>query len=326
VAQTPADPFAFFGPEVVVSARDRQAIDRGEPLARVLPGQDREIAVFAAVSVKVDGDRLAAWVRDIAALKKSAFVLSIGRFSNPPRIEDLDGLLLDDEDLDAIPRCRPGDCKLKLSAPEIAMLQGAVRDRASDQRPALQEAFRRVVLERVRRYLAGGHPALGPNSDRDSPVPLQTAFTSIIRRSVYLTARVPDFADYLDRYPQVSMPDVESFVYWSKEQLAGKPIVSATHVSILRGRNGSVPEALVAGKQVFATHYMNASLNLTALMRGNPGSPNYLVYLNRSDVDVLGGFFGGLVRLIAERRVKSEASEVLEGLGHRLESGEPPAR
>lgn len=323
LAQTPADPFAFFLPAVRVSLEERQAIDKGEALVRVLPGHNREVAIFAAGPVTSDGDRLVAWVRHIAELKKSSFVLSIGRFSAPPRIEDLDGLALDDDDLEAIRRCRPGACGVKLSALEIAQLQRTIADARTEWKPFVQAAFRRVVLQRIQMYLAGGHAALPAYNDHDEPVSLQTAFSAIVGRSVYLTARLPRFADYLDRYPRVSMPDVESFVYWSKEQLAGEPVISATHVSILRGRDGGLPEALVVGKQVFATHYMNGSLNVTALVRGRPGSPNYLAYLNRSDVDVLGGFFGGLVRLLAERRLKTEASEVLQGLGRRLDSGEP---
>jgi hypothetical protein len=39
---------------------------------------------------------------------------------------------------------------------------------------------------------------------------------------------------------------------------------------------------------------------------------------------VLDGFWGGLVRRILERRLKSEAPTLLETLRHRLESGEPP--
>jgi hypothetical protein len=98
------------------------------------------------------------------------------------------------------------------------------------------------------------------------------------------------------------MPDVESFVYWSKERLGGKAIISATHVSILRSANTTLPDVLVAGKGIFATHYLNASLSLTAIMRGRPGSPNYLAYVNRSEVDVVSGLFGGLVRVFMERR------------------------
>ena len=120
------------------------------------------------------------------------------------------------------------------------------------------------------------------------------------------------------------MPGVESFVYWSKERLAGKPIVSVTHVNIALSSDPGLPQALVAGKAIFATHYVNAALALTAIVSGGPGRPNYLVYLNRSDVDALGGFLGGVVRWVAERRLKNEAAGVLEGLRRRLESGVPP--
>jgi hypothetical protein len=79
----------------------------------------------------------------------------------------------------------------------------------------------------------------------------------------------------------------------------------------------------VAGKGIFATHYVNASLGLTAILRGSPGSPNYLAYVNRSDVDMAGGVLGGLVRVFMERRLKKEAATVLLGLRQRLESGDP---
>ena len=120
------------------------------------------------------------------------------------------------------------------------------------------------------------------------------------------------------------MPQVESFVYWSKERFGGRPVISVTHVSMLRGAGAAQPDALVAGKQIFATHYMNGALALTAIVGGGPGSRRYLAYLNRSEVDVLSGFFGGLVRWLVERRLKSEASDVLQGLRRRLESGLPP--
>jgi hypothetical protein len=70
--------------------------------------------------------------------------------------------------------------------------------------------------------------------------------------------------------------------------------------------------------------YVNASLGITAIVRGGSGADHYLVYLNRSDVDVVGGRFGGLVRWFVERRVKADAANVLDGLRRRLESGAPP--
>src|SRR5579872_1867427 len=67
------DPFAFFQPSVTLSVDDRRQLDRGESIARVLPGQDHEVAVFAAVRVDIDGDRLVAWMRRVEELKKSDY-------------------------------------------------------------------------------------------------------------------------------------------------------------------------------------------------------------------------------------------------------------
>jgi len=323
--QTIADPFAFFGPSVVVSADDWRQFDRGEPIARVLPGNNRQIAIFAAIPVHIDGDRLVAWIRQIAEMKKSKYVQAIRRFSDPPTIDDLAALSLDDKDLAEIRQCRPADCALKLTGAEMRQLQRAADDAGTKWQPALQDAFRRLVLQRVEAYLHGGHAALGRYEDEEGRESLEARFSLLMQQSEFLTRGLPPFARYLAQYPQVAMPGVESFVYWSKEGVAGKPIVSATHVSIVRHSEGALPDVIVAGKEIFATHYVNASLGLTALMRGSNGQ-NYLVYLNRSEVDVLGGIFGGLVRMVMGRRLKTEAADVLRGLRHRLESGEPASQ
>jgi len=120
-----ADPFAFFRPSVVVSTDERLRLDEGQAIARVLPGEDRQIAVFAAVPVNVDGDRLAAWVWKIAELKTSAAVLAIGRFSDPPRLEDLGALTLDDADLDDIRDCRTPSASSCFSAFRLTLRMAA---------------------------------------------------------------------------------------------------------------------------------------------------------------------------------------------------------
>lgn len=322
--QVAADPFAFFRPVVMVNPTDHERLDKGEALVRMLPAREGEVGVFAAVQVKADADRLIVWLRNIAQLKKSALVLATARFSDPPQIQDLDALTLDDADLQDIRRCRPGNCGLKLGSSEMIRLQQAIAGAHGDWQPALQDAFRRLLIERVHAYLASGRAGLSPYEDHSRPVSLQAVFSTIVQRSPYLTERLPRFADYLNHYPQVSAPDVESFLYWSKEQFGGKSVVSATQLSIFRPGDDALPEVIVAGTQIFTTHYMNGSLSLTMIVRGSGGSPNYVVYLNRSQVDVVGGFFGGLVRRIIERRVKGEAVDVLQGLRRRLESGEPP--
>jgi hypothetical protein len=320
-ARATPDAFAFFQPTVTITADDRRHLDRGEPVARALPAKDREIAVLAAVRVDIDGDRLVTWMRRIDALKKSTYVLAIGRFSTPPAAADLAGLALDSEELSEILKCRRGDCGLKLSSGEMAQLQQA--SQASSRSPAaLQQAFRELIVQRVNAYLADGHAALQPYEDHAGQTSPATTFARILQNSTFLTAHEPRLVEHLSRSPKAPTADVESFIYWSKERIGGKATISATHVNIVRSREPGMPEALVAAKQIFATHYVNASLGVTAILSN--GGAHYLVYLNRSDVDVVGGMFGGLVRYFVQRRLKAEAANVLLGLKQRLEGGEPP--
>jgi hypothetical protein len=316
------DAFAFLEPSVTITAAERTQLDHSQPIARVLPAKDQEVAVVAAVPVNIDGDRLVAWMRQIDALKKSAYVLAIGRFSASPRIEDLADLSLDDADLSEIRRCRPASCGLKLSAAEIVQLQSGATRACADWKSSVQQAFRRIVLDRVKQYLASGEVAA--YDDQQSEVLPAARFASLLDHSPYLVGRVPRFAEYLRRYPPAATADVESFVYWSKERLARKAVVTVTQVNIIRSRESDLPAVLVAGKQIFSTHYFNASLGLTALMRGQPGGSNYLLYINRSELDMLHGTFAGALRWFLQRRLKGEAGDALRELRRRLESGQPP--
>jgi len=306
VLTAPVDPFWFFGPSVALDAGERQRIENGDAVAKVVPASGRALAIFGAVRVHVGGDRLVAWVRDIAALKRSSFVLDIGRFSDPPGLDDLAGLTLDDDDLREFRSCRPGHCGIKLSDEEIAHIRGEIVGRSRPWQPAaLQHAFHEVILGRVGVYMAQG---------RRGPAP-----------PPFLHAHWPDLAIALEQYPHGRQPDAESFLYWSKERFGGKPVISVTHVTIVRGGDGGTPDALVVGRQVLATHYLDGAWSVTAIVRGEAGA-NYLAYLNQSEVDVLGGVFGGIVRFVAARRLKAEAVEVLQGLRQRLEGGDPPRR
>jgi len=303
---TPSDPFRFFGPLVALDAAERRSIEHGNALAKAVPASGRELAIFGAVRIDVGGDRLVAWVRDIASLKRSSFVLEIGRFSATPSLSDLAGLTLDADDLREIRGCRPGHCGIKLTDEEVAQIRGDTVGRfRSPQLSTVQRAFREVILARVGAYLLQGRR--GP-----SPPP-------------FLNAHLPDLAMALERYPHGPQPDVESFLYWSKERFGGKNVISVTHVTIVRSGNAGAPDALVVGRQVLATHYFDGAWSVTALVRSEAGT-SYLAYLNQSEVDVLGGVFGGVVRFLAARRLKADAVEVLQGLRRRLESGEPPHR
>jgi hypothetical protein len=140
-----------------------------------------------------------------------------------------------------------------------------------------------------------------------------------------LTGHFPELAAYLLAYPRPTGATFESFLYWSQERFGARPVVGATHVVVGRGTGARAHDAVVVGTQLFATHYMNGSLNLTAVLGSGPGSAHYLVVINRTQVDVIRGMFAGLTRRALERRLAGELSAILAELARRLESGLPPS-
>lgn len=317
----PTDPLQIFQPAVTVSPSERAQLRRGETLVKSLSAVDGQVAIFAAVATDVSGERLVRWVRRVDVMKRGRYAPDVVRFSDPPRLEDLATLQLDEDDLDDLRTCRPGDCGLKLSAEEITMLSRIARERRPGWRRETQQAFRLALLRRAHTYLARGLEGLPPYHDRRGPVRLDEEFAAILAESSFLPSRLPMLARFLSRYPAVSEPEVESFLYWSKEILGNKPVISITHVTLSQFDHGA--DAAVVSRQVYASHYMAGSLAVTAVAGGTDGS-RYLLYLNRSRVDVLHGFLGGLVRRIVERRLRSEAGHVVDALRRRLESGDPP--
>ena len=318
-----ANPFDVLRPCVAIDARDIARLDAGDTLAKVLSEHDGNVAVFGARRVAVTGDRLVAWMQQIERLRQSTFVESMARFSDPPVFEDLARLSLDARDLQILRECMSAKCRAKLSQREIEALQRATNAAALQWEPQLDDAFRRLILERVQAYRSGGHPALGQWVDGRSPMPLDAVFGSLMKRTPCLAERFTDLADHLERFPDPVDTPFDTFFYWSKQRISGKPIISATHVVMTRGAGPRSTDALVVGKQLFATHYMNGSLNVTAIVSNGPGSAQYLVILNRTNVDFLRGLFGGLVRLTVERRIKSELPAILDQLAQKLESGPP---
>jgi hypothetical protein len=311
----------FHDPPLSLLVRPNQ--DEGQSWVEILPAHDREFGVFAAARIEVPGSRLVEWARRVELLYRSRYVPVIGRFSHPPRIEDLQGLTLDDKDLEDIRRCEPGNCGVKLSDHEIEDLRQTIAHAGINWKHAAQNEFRNLVLARAKRYLAEGDAGAPPYHDKKRPVSLESEFATIIDQSELSTLGSPGLADYLKRYPRVRDPSIESFLYWSKEKLGGRPTVRVTHVSIVCPREREQPEALIIGKQVFASHYMTAALGITAITSESAGSQRYLVYLNRSRTDIFDGMFGGWVRKIVERRVRSEAPRALRALRLRLEGGPP---
>jgi hypothetical protein len=306
-----------------LTAADNARLDAGEPLVELLPAESKEVAVRAATRIRADPAHLIQWTRRIDQLSKSRYVVATGRFSEPPRIEDLDGLSLDDGDLTDLRRCRPRKCGVKLNDVEIANVREAIAAAGTQWKTAAQQAFRAAVLARARHYLAEGHTASASYHDAKETVLPDGEFAAVASHVELNQPELFPIVNYLSLYPKGTLPGVESFLYWSKESLGAKPIVGITHVAMVESAGASVREALVAKKQVYASHYVLASLSFTAISASPDGRYRYLLYLNRSRSDVFDGLFGGFIRRTIARRLRDEAPSALQALRDRLESWPP---
>jgi hypothetical protein len=318
--------FAFFDPSVAITAANRAILDRGLPFVQVLDTQGHELAVFTAIEVpsSVTPDRMVAWMQNVAEFRKSSYVLAVRRFSSPPRLEDLDTLTLDDGDFKDLEDCRPASCGMKLSDGEMERLQRVIRASGREWNGAVQTAFRQMVLQRVTGYVEKGHSGLEEYRDgRKRRLPA-VGFSRMLQHSTFLLERAPVIAEALARESASGTVNGEAFLYWSKERLGGKAVINATHVRIFRPPGIEGVEVLMTGTQIFATHYLDACLGVTALVRDRRTSRNYFVYLNRSDVDLLGGLWGRLARRIIAGRVEDDGPAILREVAKRLASGDPP--
>jgi len=276
-----SDPFSLLAP-AALSPADRRALERGEVISRTIEGSSGQIGVFAVSRIDVTAETLVVTARAIEDLKRSDFVKAIKRFSDPPRIEDLDALVLPPKEIQAALACRRGSCALKLTAAEIEQLHEAAAA-GGDRDDRAQRAFRRIVLARASAYLDAGPPDLAPLAGR--PV----------------------------------RDGIESFLYWSQETYgSGKPVVLVTHVNILPPASSGEP-AIVIARQVFATHYFTGGVAVTAITTDAATGNRFLIYRNNSSVDLLGGILGPIRRAVLESRLKRDVPGIIGKLRARLE-------
>ena len=307
-----ASDLGFLQPWFSVEQTDRDTLARRGVVVRSLPAAQRQLSVIATCAVKAAPEAL------IAAITRAAMPAGGqgGTFAAPPTMQDLAGLTLDQGDIDRLRQCRPGSCAINLAADEMSALQVAMRT----PQAGVHEAFRRVLLDRLRRYQAGGLAALPDYRDRRDPVQPAGVFADILAQVPYLKTFVPAVANYLERFPSAGPDGAAASFVWSKVTMNSKPVIMLTHRAIFRLQStGSVPAVLIVGKQVYASRYMNGELSLTMAFPGSAGSSGYLVVMSRSDLDELGGALSGLKRAMFERRIKAEAAETLTALRDRLE-------
>jgi hypothetical protein len=294
---------------------DFAALRQGQTVVRLLPATDkREVAVCGLVSLGVTADMFLESFRESMTKKSDPAILETGRFSDTPTLADLQTLTFEERDIEDLKQCVVGNCKLKLSRRMIERLHIEVNWQASDYRIQATQLLKRMLSEYVSDYLARGDAALIEYSDKSTAIRLADEQRALLAASNYIGNELPDLRPRLKRLAQPDMLLMDSAIVWSKIKFGLKPVIAFNHIKIYKRERGSGPQILIAAKQIYANHYFDSSLALTAFVNFPDADPAaYLIYENRSRADGLQGAFGKIKRGIVEGKAVAGLKTILEG-------------
>ena len=298
---------------------DVERIDRGHVFTRTLPAEERrEVATIGVVRLPTSAQAYVARLKDIVHFKQDAAVLQIGIFSSSPSPVDLAALTLDESDMRNLRDCRVGRCGLRMPERTIARLQHEIDWKTSYAPQRATALFRQMLADYADAYLRSGPAAAMEYADRAAPMNVAREFASLAASNPDDCQQFPLLLRHLIEFPSGPRPDTSDLLYWSKERVSRRGVVSITHLAISRSAGETPVEYVIGSKQIYASHYFDASLGVTVLVgdRSAPAAATYLVYLNRSRLDVLGGMLGGVARAIISSRARGVVSDQLNKLQH----------
>jgi hypothetical protein len=275
------------------SADDLAQVRSGQTVTKTAPIEGPEMAVFGAVRIPDDKERLVRWIRDIEGFRKAADVGLSRKLGSPPAINDFGDLSLDAGELAALQKCKPGDCALQLGDRAIGRFQSEVDWSAADAGRRANLLTRQLMLGYSEAYLRGGDAALGAAHDERKPRPVADEFHALIKSATNLYALAPSLATYLERYPAAPSVPVEEFLYWAKGGLGPEPSITLHHLVIQRDQRSGI---FIADKQLFASRYIDASLLVLWLAPPPDGPGYYLLAGLRSRSTMLESFTARMFR------------------------------
>ena len=293
---------------------DFAALQQGQTVVKLLPARDkREVAVSGLVSLQVPAEVFLQSFRESMFRKSSPAILEIGSFSSQPTPDDLKGLTIENRDIEDLKECVVGDCRLKLSAMMIERFQREVDWEAPDYGNQATQLLKVMLLEYVRDYLARGDVALIEYNDKAKTVRLAEEQRALKASSSYIYDGLTRFSQYVRGFPRSKLANVENTIVWSKVMFGLKPVIAINHITIYKNEKEGGPQVLIASKQIYANHYFDSSLALTAFVSIPGASPgSYLFYENRSRADGLEGMFSKIKRGIVEDRAVDGLKVLLE--------------
>ncbi|HUL03713.1 MAG TPA: hypothetical protein VLV16_10840 [Gemmatimonadales bacterium] len=312
-AQGMPPPLALFLQQTIGLNQDEMtASTGGKPVVKVLePADERELAAFGVVHIGVPRSFYVQRAADFPASLRIPTRIRFGLFSDPAVPSDVAALSLPHDDVEDLAQCRPGSCKVKLSAAAMTQVLSGI-DPASPSADSVANAFfRGRMIQYVTDYRTRGNRALVVYADKQGSVASEV-FEAMLSRSPYMYQYAPSLERYLENYPKDRPADVAEALFWAEDDLPSlKPTVTITHEVVY-----APPElpgcTLIVSKLLYADHYLDGGLTVIAVVdhAGDQAAPGiYLVLLRRLHFDNLpsGGVMNVRGKAIGKLREQTAA-------------------
>ncbi len=303
--------------ELLFSKDDISKLYNGELITKLLPVKDkREVSVCGVVAINASPEVGFQAFQETMLRQNKKSVIESGSFSDAPIIDDIRTLTIDDNEIEEIKRCRIGDCKIKLSAPMIERFQREIDWNSANYREQVKQLFRQQILDYVKNFLSNGDNALIEYRDQPKAVRLQEEHKSLLNGLFGIDEFAPEFSKYLKDSPASEHPNVKKSIDWVRFKFGFEPVIAITQTLTYTGENREDFQILSVSKQLYASHYLDSSLGLTALVKSSSADSNqntYLLYSNTTRSPSLGGVLGKLKREIVEQESLSTLNTLLRG-------------
>jgi len=286
------------------------AVERGGVVSRIVPRkEDNDVFIVGVVRIAAPAEALVAAIQRIETLRNRLPIVQIGRFSTPPRVEDLDGLTFETKDLEALRTCRVGDCDLKVGSRAMEAAR-RVDWKASDAYAQASRVLKDLIVAQVTSYVRDGSSAMAVYNDNANPESTANEVAKIVESEPTPLGFGPDLLRQVLDFPKTALPNVESFVYWSKEKTR-KTVVSVAHVSIETVPRETGAVCVVAMKHLYDSHYFLANMEFLTLLPDGADKPGFtLVHVLRARVDPPRSFRGMLLGKMREGMREAIATDL----------------
>lgn len=322
-AQTSGEPYTFFKQFVGLTDDQITSIQHGKAVTKLLSTKTpEEVAVFGAIYINASMEEYLKAAQNVDALRKSPNYLGVRRFSSPPKLSDLEGFVLDEDDIKDLKNCKPGHCELQLPAESIEEFKSQVNWSAPDVSALVNSLAQKMALEELVRYQKDGNSALGSYYDKEHPVRVVEQFESLLQESS-MSHYLPALERYLTDYPRAELPNAETLFYWENVKFGLKPTLRMNQMVIYRGSEPSGPLDSVAIKQLYASHYFQTALDLSVCAKDSsqPDAKGfYLITVKGSRQAGLTGPKGSIVRSKAVSKISSSLETSLTHIKSVLEN------